>query len=489
MGGQRLAFTDYLLAQLDRREVDAIAAHELGHLRHKHPQKLTFGMVAVLVPAMSIGSQYLGAWGLAVASVVAALAFSALSRRFERQADAAAMELTGDPEAVISGLARLAQLNHLPLEWNKWDGSILTHPSTLARIRFVARRAGIDEARIRTLIESGLGERELYEIPSGVSAERVYSAGFRARHLAKMGWLLFAMQTATPALIFAAAHTFGSPIPRLVLDVIALGVTFAAVWVWFMNTGGGPYREVDVALRARFAKEGLALADLNARLVGFAPTTEPRFYDGTREWDAGYLIVEPDALVFIGEETRFRLPRAAVRGVHEITDRSHWRTMPWMAVTWSDAQGVDRTFMMRALVPTARRAIAATLGALNEVRAWHEGGALREAMQTACAEQLERMLLPLPPTSPVSSRAMHEIATPRSVVPTAICAALLAFGWSVLLGLGFGLSAAGGFDVFCVAMCSWALHVIPHWRIAARTRAAERARMATEASADKRAAA
>ena len=37
-GAQTVMFTDYLLQRLNKREVDAIAGHELSHLRHGHPR-------------------------------------------------------------------------------------------------------------------------------------------------------------------------------------------------------------------------------------------------------------------------------------------------------------------------------------------------------------------------------------------------------------------------------------------------------------------
>jgi hypothetical protein len=48
-GGQTVMFTDYLLQRLSKREGDAIAGHELSHLRHGHPKKLGLTMIAVIL--------------------------------------------------------------------------------------------------------------------------------------------------------------------------------------------------------------------------------------------------------------------------------------------------------------------------------------------------------------------------------------------------------------------------------------------------------
>src|SRR5262249_17001299 len=44
--------TDHLLENLSRREVDAVLAHEISHLRHGHPQKLAFALVGAVTIAV-----------------------------------------------------------------------------------------------------------------------------------------------------------------------------------------------------------------------------------------------------------------------------------------------------------------------------------------------------------------------------------------------------------------------------------------------------
>src|SRR5436190_9509298 len=42
-------FTDYLLTTLSKREVDAVTAHELSHLQHRHPMKLGMMLMGVII--------------------------------------------------------------------------------------------------------------------------------------------------------------------------------------------------------------------------------------------------------------------------------------------------------------------------------------------------------------------------------------------------------------------------------------------------------
>jgi len=172
-----VTFTDFLLERMSKREVDAITGHELTHLKLRHPAKLTFAMLAAVfspawmttIFASIVGLIYgvliasgvkmtpttlaiiyrwiglLSDWGVdgLIAVLLAFAGVYALSRRFERQADAGAMALTNDPEAMITGLLKLSSLNLMPLSWGKGTGASLTHPSTLKRVHRIGARAYI----------------------------------------------------------------------------------------------------------------------------------------------------------------------------------------------------------------------------------------------------------------------------------------------------------------------------------------------------------
>ncbi len=141
--------TDALLDSLPERQVEAVMAHELAHVRRRHIPWLAgvmfagFSAVALLadwaariVPwptagaAASAADVALGVGSLAVVLV----GFGYASRRFEWQADAfAAQHLTGDSptvtteavEAMAGALESVARLNHIPRRKFTWrHGSI-----------------------------------------------------------------------------------------------------------------------------------------------------------------------------------------------------------------------------------------------------------------------------------------------------------------------------------------------------------------------------
>jgi len=130
---QRIVLYDTLLRDHPADEVESIVGHEVGHWQHAHIVKgLLMGTAGVLVaffllskiltwamarPEFAIRSiadpaclpliLLLGALGNWVAAPIQ----SAVSRHFERQADDAALELAGKPEAFIEAEKRLVRTN------------------------------------------------------------------------------------------------------------------------------------------------------------------------------------------------------------------------------------------------------------------------------------------------------------------------------------------------------------------------------------------
>jgi len=130
---KRIVLYDTLLASHTHDEILAVLAHEIGHWKKKHIVKqLMFMMAASLVLLYFIHGAVTGphlyrAFGLAETPVYAGLFLvslylgavsfflnpigAAVMRRYEREADAMAYELTGTAEPLINALKRLAKDN------------------------------------------------------------------------------------------------------------------------------------------------------------------------------------------------------------------------------------------------------------------------------------------------------------------------------------------------------------------------------------------
>jgi heat shock protein HtpX len=178
-----IAVTTGLLQLMDKRELEGVVAHEMGHIRNRDVRLMTLATVMVGVIAL-LADMLIRAslWGggdrkrdnqnpifailaivaLIIAPIAASLIQLALSRRREYLADEASAEITGDAEGLALALRKLdqdpQQLRHLnratahlyieaPL--NKADGLsgalsglFDTHPSLQSRIARLEQAGG-----------------------------------------------------------------------------------------------------------------------------------------------------------------------------------------------------------------------------------------------------------------------------------------------------------------------------------------------------------
>ncbi|RFC66840.1 MULTISPECIES: zinc metalloprotease HtpX [Mesorhizobium] len=163
-----VAATTGLLQRLTPAEVGAVMAHELAHIQHR--DTLTMTITATLAGAISMIGNYalffggnrnnnnpLGALGTIVAVLVAPFAAMlvqmAVSRTREYSADQRGAEISGNPRALASALAKIAQaakrienplaernpaMAHMyiynPLHGERMDNLFSTHPNVENRI-------------------------------------------------------------------------------------------------------------------------------------------------------------------------------------------------------------------------------------------------------------------------------------------------------------------------------------------------------------------
>jgi Zn-dependent protease with chaperone function len=195
---------EYLLRQMNKREVDGVVAHEIGHLRLHHSRiKRVASLGSFLLPlgisialpfvssAMTLithSSAFFSAYLMlrqrtelmyAGSILLSVLLNLVLSRRFEYSADAFAVTLTRDPEAMITALIKLGRLNLLPIKRSRFDETLLTHPSTLRRVGAIASAYGVSQQRLQILIDNPDTGSECYALtdtaanpaPSNVDAK------------------------------------------------------------------------------------------------------------------------------------------------------------------------------------------------------------------------------------------------------------------------------------------------------------------------------
>lgn len=156
-----IAISHGALRYCSAREIEAILAHELSHIRHNDhglmsaalgmhtmTQTLAFAaMVAglVVLPFVLFGAETGAILRLAImclaASVVSGLAFLAMSRTREYAADLGAVELTHDPEGLANALYKIHRSQRsllarlLGLTTRDIPQHLRTHPPVVERIR------------------------------------------------------------------------------------------------------------------------------------------------------------------------------------------------------------------------------------------------------------------------------------------------------------------------------------------------------------------
>ena len=151
-----ILLTDELLQRLDPEQIEAVMAHEVAHVRRAHLVWILLSIIAVvgllslavdsslamIQDTVQAGTLLTDGVGVLIILIGAVLVFGFVSRRFEQQADAFAVQhLSGlertnrssreqviTPEAVHSmagALVRVSRLNHSPVNRFTWrHGSI-----------------------------------------------------------------------------------------------------------------------------------------------------------------------------------------------------------------------------------------------------------------------------------------------------------------------------------------------------------------------------
>ena len=163
---RRIVLFDTLIAQLDRSELAAVLAHEIGHYKCGHVPKMLavsagftaagFGVIAWLAesPWFLAGFGFAPNAGVAPALLLFALLgglatfwlsplLNGLSRRHEYEADAFARAAVGGPAPLVGALRKLAEKNLTNLTPHPWYSTFhYSHPTLPERERALTAPQG-----------------------------------------------------------------------------------------------------------------------------------------------------------------------------------------------------------------------------------------------------------------------------------------------------------------------------------------------------------
>jgi len=371
-------FTDYLLERLSKREVNAVAAHELTHLQKRHPKKLIsaflaaafapfwvpyvgLSVVGLLFPLLGLAGMETGnsmtldfyrAWGAfrgwpfhnLLLIVLGFSGFYFLARRFEFAADAGAVSLTGDPEAAITALLKLNRLNLVPIQWSKASGAWLTHPMTLHRVERIAEQGGLAPERLRQILEqynspTALTASEDHYPTPPASDDQLLSYSAQTSRARFNLWAVIIyhwLPAVATALLVQWRQWEGSTQAAAYLLGLAatLGLYLLAIR-WLGVRGRAKLQE---RLFAKARKEGIPFQDAAPIMVGLSPGATPRFYVASYLWDTGLLFLTRDRLYFLGTQLRCALTRDQVQETRLAPGPPSWVSSPRVYLHWRDVE-------------------------------------------------------------------------------------------------------------------------------------------------------
>lgn len=141
-----IVFTSWLLKNLEKHEIEAVAAHELTHIINK--DSLLMLVMVLYVGAISLfGEILIRTWSkgdsnskgknllpligivfLLLGYIVYPLVRLAISRKREYLADAGSVLLTKDNQAMISALRKISQNAEIPLKNNEMAAMFISNP-------------------------------------------------------------------------------------------------------------------------------------------------------------------------------------------------------------------------------------------------------------------------------------------------------------------------------------------------------------------------
>lgn len=379
---KNIFLTDYLVKNLNKREIDAVIGHEMTHLQKKHVRSRIL-IVVFWVMAISLAAAWFGDWlpagfpGGPAFYAFLLLAIFVVARSNEFAADAGALKLTGDAEAIITGFARLSRLNTMPLHWGKVDEQLLTHPSTMRRIRRIAKLGGVHEARLPELLSlSALPPTNAYTIPpTALPAGKVFSSQFKSRVSMSIGWIVILTTVLIPILIAQLILWIpASESVRMIAYFVGISLAIAIQLLLSDFLPLMRMSKLESNLREKLRKQGVPPEITTGLFVSLAPDSRPRIYEGNWAWDIGFLAASEGNLLYWGEEARFDIPRERITRISLGPGPVNWFKTQAIFVAWQDDSGAQRIFNLRPLGTRSMRVMACqTIKLADEFNKWLRG--------------------------------------------------------------------------------------------------------------------
>ncbi len=196
----------------------------------------------------------------------------------------------------------------------------------------------------------------------------MFSPEFRRQHTATLSGTVVLLLTALPLLavyVFYPMRLLWAPAVVLALAIFWLSMNFLMPWNF-------------KALERDFVAWDKAIPHHEGQsfLVGLSPGSEPLTYDNFMEWDMGWLLLSPTHLCYVGELTRFAIPRQAVQSVEQAPGHPGWYRSILAVVRYRRSDGMVGTFnLLRTDIGSMLEQGHKTRALAERLSAWRASGA------------------------------------------------------------------------------------------------------------------
>jgi Zn-dependent protease with chaperone function len=482
-------FTDYLLNRLDKREVAAVAAHEITHIQKKHVAWNTAGWIGLMllpwfmrlslafvigfaaVPLGLIGAARVSAFLLRIpqwpeldlfAYSVGLVLFYFQSRHLENAADAGAVRLTGDPEAVMTALLKIGRLNLMPIRWSRISGSLLTHPSTLRRVERIARVGHVPPERVQQIlsqyreleasqVRDPIAAPEEHFVDAQIPARRVLTTARSTQSALNRLWILIFFHIAPPALLAWSIERWRLPRMSYVVGAVLCLLFYGLAARWLGVLGWGRLQR---EFASKLKSEGIVVPVRCVFLAGFSPHDSPRFYVSATHWDTGFVFLGHQGVSYAGDQVRFTLRPGQVRNVRLGPGVPSWFPVPRVYVDWWDEnQGTVCTFNLLPMIPSLPwRLKKQSLKLYGALRNWVQRPNNYSELAPALAS------LGAPQVGEVTSRSLKSLFNSGQFFKTTFWIVMLAIAISI------ALSIPNTWYVCGIVLLLRGYEFVPYWR-------------------------
>jgi Zn-dependent protease with chaperone function len=303
-----------LLERLDQRELDAVVAHEVGHIKHWDFAVMTLAavvpMVLYLAYLIARGSDRSEARAVAlgayIAYLVSQLTLLALSRARETAADHWSCECTGDGDALASALVKIAYGMGVESAAQKEEVHAL-----MAEGRQGKKEAAKLSARVRRA--RSMRAMGIFEPQSAEAMQYAFAHGIDPdRALAAMRWDLVNPWGKT--LEKLSSHPL---VARRIRDLEESGLPGAPRQWSAMRAMAGASQEEIMSARGRFAKElAIAVAPWVLIVAGVVFGVLPQ-----SQFGVGLAIAFAGLLFFVKQQFRYPADHQPVEEIAGLLER------------------------------------------------------------------------------------------------------------------------------------------------------------------------